>query len=151
MQYANVLAPSLVLDTSVMVAALRSDTGASRHVMLAALNGQCELLVSVPLILEYESVLTRPEHLDSSGLSCVEIGKLLDDLIAVARPVHLAFRWRPRLTDPTDDMVFETAVNGNASAIVTFNERHFTTGMKDFRCAVIPPVTALQQIRRSKR
>jgi predicted nucleic acid-binding protein len=107
------------------------------------------LLLSVPLILEYEAVLTRPEHLAACGLSSIDIGRILDDLAAVARPVRLAFRWRPRLSDPDDDMVLETAINGGASAIVTFNQRDFVSGTIGFSCAVIPPGTALQQIRSS--
>lgn len=143
------MAVSCVLDTDVIVAALRSNRGASRQLLLAALNQQFELLLSVPLMLEYEAILTRPQHLAACGLSSAEVGSVLDDLAAVARPVRLAFRWRPRLSDPDDDMVLETAINGNATAIVTFNQRDFAAGMKGFRCALILPVTALQQIRSS--
>ena len=91
---------SFVLDTDVMVAALRSDRGASRQLLTAGLNQQFELLLSVPLILEHESVLTRPQHLAACGLSTAEVGSVLDDLASIARPVRLAFRWRPRLADP---------------------------------------------------
>src|SRR5438128_1016446 len=115
-----------------MVAALRSDRGASRQLLLAALNQQFELLLSVPLILEYEAVLTRPQHLIACGLSAAEVGRILDDLAAVARPVRFSFRWRPRLSDPDDDMVLETAVNGSCSAIVTFNQRDFASGIQGF-------------------
>ena len=149
MQYHTDAVASYVLDTDVIVAALRSDKGASRQLLLAALNQQFELLLSVPLILEYESVLTRPEHLAACRLSSTEVGRVLDDLAAVARPVRLAFRWRPRLSDPDDDMVLETAINGSASAIVTFNQRDFVAGAKGFGCAVIRPATALQQVRSS--
>jgi len=44
-------------------------------------------------------------------------------------------------------MVLETAINGRASAIVTFNQRDFADAGKDFNCAVILPVVALRQIR----
>jgi len=57
------VAGSYVLDTNVMVAALRSDRGASRQLLLAALDRHFELLLSVPLIPEYEAVLTRAQHL----------------------------------------------------------------------------------------
>ena len=137
-----------MLDTDVVVAAFRSDKGASRQILLAALDRRFELLLSVPLILEYEAVLTRPEHLAACGLTSAEIGKVLDDLAAVARPVKLAFRWRPQLPDPDDDMVLETAVNGNADAIVTFNQNDFLPGSKTFSCAVVLPGDALRQLRR---
>lgn len=143
------MAASFVVDTDVMVAALRSDRGASRQLLLAALNRQFELLLLVPLMLECEA-LTRPEHLTACGLSATDIGRVLDDLAAVARAVRLAFRWRPRLSDPDDDIVLETAINGRAIAIVTFNRRDFVSGTIGFRCAVISPATALQQIRSSQ-
>jgi putative PIN family toxin of toxin-antitoxin system len=143
------VALSFVLDTDVLVAALRSDRGASRQLLLAALDRRFELLLSVPLILEYEAVLTRPQHLTAGGLTSADVNHVLDDLAAVARPVRLAFRWRPRLSDPDDDMVLETAINGNGSAIVTFNQGHFAAGIKGFDFVVILPAMALQQIRSS--
>jgi putative PIN family toxin of toxin-antitoxin system len=139
-----------VLDTDVLVAALRSRMGASRQLLLGALDRRFELLLSVPLMLEYESVLTRPEHLLECGLSADDVGIVLDDLASVARPVKLAFRWRPQLPDPSDDMVLETAVNGNADAIVTFNQRDFRETTKIFRCDVILPAEALRRLGRSR-
>lgn len=144
----DVVGVSFVLDTDVVVAALRSNRGASRQLLLGALNQQFELLLSVPLILEYESVLTRPEHLAASGLSNAEVGRVLD-LAVIAKPVRLAFRWRPRLSDPDDDMILETPVNGNADAIVTFNQRDFNPGTRAFDCAVILPAMALRKTRGS--
>jgi predicted nucleic acid-binding protein len=47
---------ALVIDTNVLVAALRSSLGASRQLLLAALDRRFEIVVSVPLLLEYESV-----------------------------------------------------------------------------------------------
>ena len=140
---------ALVLDTDVMVAALRSNRGASRQLLLGALDGSFQLLLSVPLILEYEAVLNRPEHLAACGLSAAEIGRVLDDLAGIAQPVTLSFRWRPRLSDPNDDMVLETVVNGKADAIVTFNQRDFEAAVGDFGCAVILPGAALEQMRRN--
>ena len=139
---------SFVLDTDVMVAALRSSSGASRQLLLGALNYRFELLLSVPLMLEYQAALTRPEHLAACGLTGGEVEKILDDLASVATQVRLAFRWRPRLPDPNDDMVLETAVNWNADAIVTFNQRDFEETTRSFDCAVILPGAALHRIRR---
>jgi putative PIN family toxin of toxin-antitoxin system len=136
-----------VLDTDVVVAAFRSDQGASRQLLLAVLNNHFDLILSVPLILEYEAVLTRPEHLAACGISRADIGRVLDDLAAIAEPVKITFRWRPNLPDPDDDMVLETAVNGNADAIVTFNVRHFEPATRSFDCAVLLSREVLQQIR----
>jgi PIN domain-containing protein len=69
MQYHHRVTTSLVVDTDVMVAALPSDRGASRQLLLAAFERRFEMLLSVPLILEYEAVLNRPEHLAACGLS----------------------------------------------------------------------------------
>lgn len=109
-----------VLDTDVLVAAFRSGSGASRRILEEALAQGFGLLLSVPLMFEYEAVLTRPEHLSASGASAEDVGDVLDGLAAVGRHVKLAFRWRPALPDPNDDMILETAVNGRARAIVTF-------------------------------
>jgi predicted nucleic acid-binding protein len=42
----------LVVDTAVMVAAIRSDAGASRYVLVAGLEGRFAMLASVPLLIE---------------------------------------------------------------------------------------------------
>jgi predicted nucleic acid-binding protein len=85
-----------VLDTDVMVAAIRSDTGASRRLLIAGLQRLCTLVLSVPLAIEYEAVMTRAEHLAASGLTKADVGALLDTVVSVAEPVRLAFLWRPR-------------------------------------------------------
>jgi putative PIN family toxin of toxin-antitoxin system len=138
--------PAYVLDTDVLVAAMRSGTGASRGILSAALARRFELLISVPLMLEYEAVLKRPEHLRASGTSAEDVGDVLDVLSLVGKRVTFAFRWRPALPDPNDDMVLETAINGNADAIVTFNERHFNPVAGRFGCQVMRPGEALRML-----
>src|SRR2546425_11318590 len=85
----------LVVDTAVMVSAIRSDTGASRHLLVAGLGRRFTMLVSVPLLIEYQAVMTRPEHLAASGLSVADVEAVLDAVAAVLEPVRLAFLWRP--------------------------------------------------------
>ena len=116
----------VVLDTDVLVAAVRSRLGASRAWVRAVLTREATLLLSVPLALQYEAVLTRSEHLAASGASIAQITALLDVLCAFCRPVEISFLWRPMLRDPDDEMVLETAANGRADRLLTFNERHFT-------------------------
>ncbi len=83
--------------------------------------------------------MTRAEHLSISGLTVNEISILLDAVAAVAEPVRLAFLWRPALRDPDDDMVLETAANGRADAIVTFNKRDFAPIAGRFGVKVLSP------------
>src|SRR6202022_4172205 len=82
------------------VAALRSNAGASRHLLLSALSKRFELLLSVPLMLEYEAVLKRPEHLRAAGATRDDIDTILDALAATGVPVTPNFSWRPELSDP---------------------------------------------------
>lgn len=122
----------LVLDPDVVLAAFRSDKGASRRLLLAGLDRKVTMLASVPLILEYESVLKRPEHLAAIGLTTEEVDTVLDALALVIEPVRLAFLWRPQLRDPNDEMVLETAVNGQADRLATFNVRHLAAAAREF-------------------
>jgi putative PIN family toxin of toxin-antitoxin system len=139
-----------VLDTDVLVAAVRSRSGASSQLVDGALAGEFTLLLSVPLVLEYEAVLTRPEHLIVSGQTVGDIHFLINSLIDVSEPVHCFYLWRPLLLDPTDDMVLETAVNGTADGLVTFNQRHFMAAVQLFECSVMVPSEALRLLRLQK-
>ena len=137
-----------MLDTAVMVAALRSAAGASRQLLVAALEKKFELLLSVPLMIGYESVLTRKEHLKVAGFKAAGVRELLDALAAVAEQVVPSFRWRPMLRDPNDDMVFEAALNGQADLLVTFNKRDFEQpALRNLR--VVSPGEALRELRKS--
>ncbi len=105
---------------------------------MAALQREVTLLLSVPLVVQYEDVLTRPEHLAASGSNEETVREILDALCIVAEPVDISFRWRPSLKDPTDEMVLEAAVNGHADALLTFNERDFA-GAKQFGIEISRP------------
>ncbi|MGD0772369.1 MAG: putative toxin-antitoxin system toxin component, PIN family [Candidatus Solibacter sp.] len=138
----------LVLDTDVLVAALRSDRGASRQLLIRTLDRDIEVLASVPLMLEYEAVLTRAEHLAASGLTAEQVNEVLDALATVLIPVHLSFRWRPRLKDPGDEMVLETAINGEAGRLVTFNVRHLAAAAREFGIRVLRPRDMWKEVQR---
>jgi putative PIN family toxin of toxin-antitoxin system len=141
----------LVLDTDVMVAAIRSDMGASRRLLVAGLVRRYALVLSVPLAIEYEAVMTRPEHLGVAGLDTNDIAEVLDAVISIAEPVRLAFLWRPRLRDPDDDMVLETAINGRADRLVTFNLRHFDAAVGQFGIIACRPSAALNALEAESR
>jgi hypothetical protein len=62
--------------------------------------------------------------------------------------VEPAVRLRPMLSDPNDEMASETAINGRADAIITFNERHFRRVAGRFGCSALLPVEAVRQLAR---
>jgi len=104
-------------------------------------------MASVPLMIEYEAVLTRPEHLSASGLTVGETNAVLDAFAVVADPIRLRFLWRPQLRDPADEMVLETAVNRRADRLVTFNVRLLREAAERFGIVTAPPPEAWKEIR----
>jgi putative PIN family toxin of toxin-antitoxin system len=136
----------IVMDTDVLVAALRSSTGASRVVYQLIREGAIEGVASVALFLEYETILLREEHLEATGLDRTEIDLILNELAGILRPIALYFRWRPLLSDPDDERVFETAINGQADALVTFNVRDYLPAANRFNLAVLRPGEFLRRL-----
>jgi putative PIN family toxin of toxin-antitoxin system len=137
----------LVIDTDVMVAALDSPSGASRQLLLDVLDGKATLLLSTALMVEYEATLTRPRALDMIGLDAAEVLSVLDELAALCVPVGFDYQWRPMARDPDDDFVVETAINGFADVIATFNVRDMAAGAAQFGIAVERPGAVLRRIR----
>ena len=135
-----------VVDTNVVVAGLRSPTGASAALIDRALRQEFTMLLSVPLVLEYEAACRDPEQRIASGLSDEDIRHLVSALCAVGEPVWTAFLWRPQLRDPADEMVLEAAINGSADALVTFNRRDFGDVPGRFGIAVLWPQQVLRRI-----
>ena len=135
-----------VVDTSVVVAGLRSPSGASAALLDRALSERFTLLLSVALALEYEAICRDPAHRIVSGLSEEEVSTVVSALCAVCEPVHARYLWRPQLRDAADEMVFETAVNGRADALVTFNRRDFGDAPARFGIALQSPQEALRSV-----
>jgi len=104
-------------------------------------------LVSVALALEYEAVCSEAEHRLASGLSERQAEVFVTAVIAMAEPVDRYFLWRPQLRDPSDEMVLETAVNGRADALVTFNVRDFGAAPSAFGIEVLVPREAPGRIK----
>jgi predicted nucleic acid-binding protein len=134
----------ILLDTDVVVAAMRSPRGASAELLRRIDAGKATMLLSVALALEYEAKCMMAEHRLAAGLTAAEAAAYIDGLIAMAEPVQTHFRWRPQLHDPGDELVLEAAVNGRAFAIVTFNEKDLRDARHSFGIAVMRPGEALK-------
>ena len=137
-----------MLDTNVVVAAMRSPRGASAALLMAARRSELTLVVNVALALEYEAICRLAEHRMAAGLTQQQVGVFLDAVLAMAEPVETHFMWRPQLRDPADELVLEAAVNGQAAAIVTFNRRDFGGTPAAFGIEILPPAEMLKRIKR---
>lgn len=133
----------VVLDTSVLVAAFRSNRGASFQLLSRVGTGAFEIAVSVPLVLEYEDVLSR--DLEEIGLTGEDVGAVIDYLCSIALRQEIFFLWRPVLRDPGDDLVLEAAVAADCNVIVTHNIRDFDRA-KEFGVRVLRPGAFLNEL-----
>lgn len=129
----------IIMDTNVLVAALRSRTGWSRRMLSQVLRSELVAGVSVPLFIEYEAVLQRVEQREAFGLTEREVDAFLAGLASVLRPIDISFLWRPQLKDPADEMVLEAAVNGQCSHLVTWNLRDFAQAAPRFNLQLSTP------------
>ena len=139
--------PRVVLDTDIIVTALRSATGGSNAVLREAAHGRLTPLVTPALFLEYEAVLKRPEQRLAHGLGLRDIDHFLAALASGCEAVEVSFQWRPQLSDPNDEMVLETAVNGRVDALITHNVRDFAKGAARFGLRVLRPGELLKELR----
>jgi putative PIN family toxin of toxin-antitoxin system len=135
--------PEIVIDTNVFVAGLHSRRGAAFRLLSLVGSGRFGVNLSVPLLMEYEDVLLRPET--GIPLPRAAIEDVLDYYCSAARHHQVFFLWRPYLKDPRDDMVLELAVAANCRFIVTNNLRDFV-GCERFGILALTPVEFLRHL-----
>ena len=137
----------IVLDTSVVVAGLRTRLGVGNAVLQLIAVKRVTLLATPPLFLEYEDVLKRPEQQLAHRLSMEQVDEFLAELAALTEPVEVHFQWRPQGRDPNDEMVLEAAINGQADALVTYNVADFAEPAVRFNLAVMHPADLLKKVK----
>ena len=136
--------PRVVIDTNVLIAALRSRRGASSRLLQLLGTNLFDIHLSVAMVLEYEYVILRQRNL--LGLSQEDVDSFIDAVCAVG--VHqneIHFRWRPQLRDADDEFVLEAAIAGQCRYIVTFNVRDFV-GVRRFGIEPITPAEFLKRL-----
>lgn len=115
---------NVVLDTLVLVAAMRSRHGASQQLLRRLPSPQFTPALSLALYMEWQAVLTRPEHLPA-GIDAARMQPFLRYIASLAHLQDVHCLWRPFLRDPGDDMVLECAVASGSRFVVTHNLRDF--------------------------
>ena len=128
-----------------MASAFTSNTGAARKILRGLLQGDATALISVPLFLEYEDVLSRPETRQRCPLSLVEQRQLFDAFLATTELVTVYYRWRPNLRDEGDNHVVELAVAAGEATIITYNRKDFRGG--ELRFPQLHIITPAQWLR----
>jgi putative PIN family toxin of toxin-antitoxin system len=132
--------PLVLLDTNVVVTGVRSRNGAAFRLLSLVGTGRFEICLSVPVVLEYETVLLERLH-----LTATDVGDLLDYCCSVAKQQEIHYLWRPYLKDPKDDLILEAAVAGGCGAIITYNRRDFG-GAEKFGVRILTPAEFLRRI-----
>jgi len=134
----------IVIDTNVLLSALFSNRGKSYKLIellgVKANEGVRFNVISVPLALEFEEVLLRPKNREKYDyFTHEEIRLIISDIVSVSYRTKLHFLWRPFLRDSFDDKVLETAINGQAKAIITYNTKDFSGVKKYFDIDILTP------------
>jgi len=127
---------NVVIDTNVLISALRSKQGASHKLLLLLADDTFTPNVSVPLFVEYESVAKRTGLL--SGLNSNDINSILDYFLSKSNIRKIFYLWRPFLKDQKDDLVLEVAVESQSEYFITFNTNDFS-GCEKFGVKIVTP------------
>jgi putative PIN family toxin of toxin-antitoxin system len=133
----------IVIDTNILVAALKSRRGASYKLVSLLPSDKLSIVVSVPLVIEYEDVLKRVKL--PAAITNEDIGVFIDFLCKISRHQDIYFLWRPFLPDPFDDYILEVAVASQCDVIVTYNKRDFQ-GVDKFGLRVLDSRELLAEI-----
>jgi len=132
----------IVIDTNIFISALKNDTGASFYLLSILDKSDFETNLSVPLIMEYESVANR--FLSSTNLTHTDLGHILDFICAASNHHEINYLWRPFLKDPKDDLILELAVKAKSRYIITFNKKDFI-GCHEFGIKAVTPYEYLTE------
>jgi predicted nucleic acid-binding protein len=135
----------IVIDTNILVAAARSNGGASFELLrlFAAGDARWQWNISTALLTEYEAVLKREQHLQGRPLAVVD--RFLDDLASRANRHAIFYLIRPFLADPNDELILELALASSSSYIVTHNRGDFRDAGR-FGVGVLTPSEFLRAI-----
>lgn len=134
----------IVIDTNVILSGLMSKKGSSFKILSIIPKNRFTVAISVPIILEYESVLLK--NLKNLDLTKKDINDFLDYICLVSEHTKIFYLWRPVLKDPYDDHILELAVSSNSKYIVTYNLKDFNEAYK-FAVRPVTPETFLSKLK----
>lgn len=116
----------IVATAGIFSAALKSAGGASNALLRRTAYRRVTFLVNVPLMGEYEAEIKHAEQRLVHGRSLEAIDRFIATIASASEPVATNRLWRPRLSNPIDELILQIAVDGCADAIVTHDPRRFS-------------------------
>lgn len=131
----------IILDTNVLVAAIRSNRGAANFLLEKIRDPRWQVNVSTPLLLEYEDVLKRPEM--EGFISHENVDLFIDAICSISECHDIYYLWRLLARDPNDAFILELAVRINADFLITYNPKDFSNA-SDFGVKLATPKEFLQ-------
>jgi putative PIN family toxin of toxin-antitoxin system len=135
-----------VMDTNVLVAALRSEGGASFQLLRLCRQERWKLVLSNTVATEYEEILRREAAW--LYLAPEDVDKLLDALCLLAERRTLPERPLPVLSDPDDEPLVHLAVEAGVRYLVTHNVRHLAPA-RQHGIEVVTPAEFLSIVKRA--
>jgi putative PIN family toxin of toxin-antitoxin system len=138
----------IVLDTSALISAIRSSSGAAAEIVRLALLEELTLLMDYKLVCEYRDVASRSEHIAASRRTSNAVQAVIDALESIATPVLVANMYRPLSQDENDNMVLDVTINGRADVLVTNNVKDFNEAAGRFGIKLQTPRELLMEIRK---
>jgi len=123
--YAIIFLMRIVLDTNILVVALLRNGGASREILRLCLEQHITPLIGTALFTEMEDVLSRSDLFKKCRIDATERDELFRAFLSCTEWTPIYYSWRPNLRDEADNHIVDLAIAGNASYIITQNERDF--------------------------
>lgn len=115
--------PIIVIDANIILPALKSRKGKSNQLLRNIGIGKFDFAISIPLILEYESILKQ--YLDRNYYTNDDIDNFINYLCYAGKKIKLFYLWRPYLKDPYDDHILELVIHSHSKYIIAYNKKDF--------------------------
>lgn len=112
-----------VLDANIVVSSYLAPTGPAARILALWHSGTFDLLVSEPILQEYERILASPRITRLHGMSVAEIAEDMGAFREFATGAEPTEPLRVVLDDADDNKFFECAVAGGAAYIVSRDEK----------------------------
>lgn len=104
----------VVLDTNILVSAIIHD-GKPRSLFQMGIDGKYQIVISKEILIELAEVLQRPKF----KMTTEDIIHIVSTLMATGENVHVTSSFAVIGKDPDDNIIINTAFDGNAGYIVS--------------------------------